>query len=73
MKLNTTTLAVLSALAASHVFAAEQPDQPHNNTAWQPIVQNLEAVVVRGTPFAQKMGTQRITNRQIMTRPAAKS
>lgn len=71
MKLNTTTLAVLSALAASHVFAAEQPDQPHNNTAWQPIVQNLEAVVVRGTPFAQKMGTQRITNRQIMTRPAA--
>ena len=71
MKFNPTMLAVLSALAAGQAVAADQAANPPAESAQQPEArQELAEIVVRATPFAQKMGTQRITNRQIMTRPA---
>lgn len=46
--------------------------QPNSETSSeQPAqaAQKLQNITIRATPFAQKMGTQRITSRQIATRP----
>ncbi len=68
------TLALISAFAASPAYAADET-QPENAAATNEASsetsseqsaqasQNLQNITVRAAPFAQKMGTQRITSR----------
>ena len=76
MKPSLLTLALISAFAAAPAYAADET-QPENAAATNEASseqsdqasQNLQNITVGAAPFAQKMGTQRITSRQIATRP----
>ena len=78
MKPSLLTLALVSAFAAAQAHTADdnantQPETAANSetSSEQPAqaAQKLQNITIRATPFAQKMGTQRITSRQIATRP----
>lgn len=77
MKPSLLTLALISAYAAAQAYATDetntQPETAANSetNSEQPAqaAQKLQNITIRATPFAQKMGTQRITSRQIATRP----
>lgn len=70
MKPTAMMLALAAAFSTPYVSAEDNvqtaSDNPKVETKYE-----LNEIIVRGTPFAQKMGTQRITAKQIRNRPAA--